>query len=64
MTFFLQVASETTGPNGGIAHSSGERLSQLLKKLFETHVSGDVNEELVKGELVELMSIFFFFSKV
>lgn len=28
--------------------SSGERLSALLKKLFETHVSGDVNEELVK----------------
>jgi len=44
-----KVASETTGPNGGIAHSSGERLSQLLKKLFETHVSGDVNEELVKA---------------
>ncbi|XP_046402903.1 E3 ubiquitin-protein ligase mib1-like [Ischnura elegans] len=31
------------------ATSSGERLSALLKKLFETHVSGDVNEELVKG---------------
>lgn len=28
--------------------SSIERLSALLKKLFETHVSGDVNEELVK----------------
>lgn len=26
-----------------------ERLSALLKKLFETHVSGDVNEELVKS---------------
>lgn len=25
-----------------------ERLSALLKKLFETHVSGDVNEELVR----------------
>ena len=25
-----------------------ERLSALLKKLFETHVSGDVTEELVK----------------
>ena len=25
-----------------------ERLSALLKKLFETHVSSDVNEELVK----------------
>ncbi|XP_037498060.1 E3 ubiquitin-protein ligase MIB1 isoform X1 [Rhipicephalus sanguineus] len=29
--------------------SSGERLSALLKKLFESHVSGDVNEELVKA---------------
>eukprot|EP00095_Tigriopus_kingsejongensis_P012561 snap_masked-scaffold257_size234952-processed-gene-0.11 protein:Tk12561 transcript:snap_masked-scaffold257_size234952-processed-gene-0.11-mRNA-1 annotation:"e3 ubiquitin-protein ligase mib1" len=29
--------------------SSGERLSALLKKLFETHVSGDVTEELVKA---------------
>jgi E3 ubiquitin-protein ligase mind-bomb len=26
-----------------------ERLSALLKKLFETHVSGDVTEELVKA---------------
>eukprot|EP00094_Tigriopus_californicus_P008731 TCALIF_08416-PA protein Name:"Similar to mib1 E3 ubiquitin-protein ligase mib1 (Xenopus laevis)" AED:0.20 eAED:0.20 QI:0/0/0/1/1/1/7/0/699 len=29
--------------------SSGDRLSALLKKLFETHVSGDVTEELVKA---------------
>jgi hypothetical protein len=28
---------------------SAERLNALLKKLFETHVSGDVNEELVKA---------------
>ncbi|XP_061410032.1 E3 ubiquitin-protein ligase MIB1 isoform X1 [Lethenteron reissneri] len=33
----------------GTSNPSGERLSQLLKKLFETHVSGDVNEELVKA---------------
>ena len=26
-----------------------ERLSALLKKLFETHVTGDINEELVKA---------------
>lgn len=32
-----------------LGNSSGERLSALLKKLFETHVSGDVNEELVKS---------------
>lgn len=29
--------------------TSGERLSALLKKLFETHISGDINEELVKS---------------
>lgn len=26
-----------------------ERLSALLKKIFEAHVSGDLNEELVKA---------------
>lgn len=31
-----------------LLHDFSERLSALLKKLFETHVSGDVNEELVK----------------
>ncbi|GAB6022111.1 E3 ubiquitin-protein ligase mib1 [Chamberlinius hualienensis] len=41
----FKVSSDNTvaGP------SSGERLSALLKKLFENHVSGDVNEELVKA---------------
>lgn len=29
--------------------SSTERLSALLKKIFEAHVSGDLNEELVKA---------------
>ena len=29
--------------------SFAERLSALLKKLFETHVSGDVTEEVVKA---------------
>ena len=28
---------------------TAEHLSQLLRKLFETHVSGDINEELVKA---------------
>lgn len=28
---------------------SAERLSSLLKKIFEAHVSGDLNEELVKA---------------
>lgn len=39
--------------------SNGERLSAILKKLFEPHVSGDVTEELVKaaanGDAVSLM---------
>ncbi|XP_070556888.1 LOW QUALITY PROTEIN: E3 ubiquitin-protein ligase MIB1-like [Ptychodera flava] len=35
--------------DGTALGSSSERLSALLKKLFETHVSGDVNEELVKA---------------
>lgn len=39
------ASSDGTTPG----NSSGERLSALLKKLFETHVSGDVNEELVKS---------------
>lgn len=29
-----------------------ERLSDLLKKLFETHITGDVNEELVKAAAI------------
>ena len=39
------------GPGSAAGHSasSGERLSALLKKLFETHVSGDLTEELVKA---------------
>jgi len=49
-----RVAGET-GMQGG---SNGERLSALLKKLFETHVSGDVIEELVKaaanGDLIKV----------
>ncbi|KAM7294417.1 E3 ubiquitin-protein ligase MIB1 [Ixodes scapularis] len=40
-----KVASD--GAVSGV--SSGERLSALLKKLFENHVTGDVNEELVKA---------------
>lgn len=35
-------------PSGSaVSNASGERLSQLLKKLFETQESGDINEELV-----------------
>ncbi|KAB1278290.1 E3 ubiquitin-protein ligase MIB1 [Camelus dromedarius] len=32
-----------------ISNASGERHSKLLKKLFETQESGDLNEELVKA---------------
>ena len=32
-----------------VCHTVAERLSALLKKLFETHVPGDAVEELVKA---------------
>ena len=48
MTKVPYDGSSTVGPGGG-SSSSGERLSALLKKLFETHVSGDLTEELVKA---------------
>ncbi|XP_075992412.1 E3 ubiquitin-protein ligase mind bomb 1 isoform X2 [Anticarsia gemmatalis] len=43
--------SWTYNPNAvtKVASSDGERLSALLKKLFESHVTGDANEELVKA---------------
>nr|CAG4649151.1 EOG090X02DA [Scapholeberis mucronata] len=40
-----KIASDGSLP----AASNGENLSALLKKLFETHVTGDVHEELVKA---------------
>ncbi|XP_071540377.1 E3 ubiquitin-protein ligase mib1 [Panulirus ornatus] len=40
-----KVASDGAVPGA----ASGERLSALLKKIFEAHVSGDLNEELVKA---------------
>lgn len=43
------VTKVASADGAAIGCSSGERLSALLKKLFETHVSGDVNEELVKA---------------
>ncbi|XP_005102534.2 E3 ubiquitin-protein ligase MIB1 [Aplysia californica] len=45
----LAVTKVASADGAAIGCSSGERLSALLKKLFETHVSGDVNEELVKA---------------
>ncbi|XP_020283075.1 E3 ubiquitin-protein ligase MIB1 [Pseudomyrmex gracilis] len=48
-TYNPQAVTKVASNDGSLpGHSSGERLSALLKKLFETHVSGDVNEELVK----------------
>uniref|UniRef100_A0A087XXV1 RING-type E3 ubiquitin transferase n=1 Tax=Poecilia formosa TaxID=48698 RepID=A0A087XXV1_POEFO len=49
-------------PSGSaVSNASGERLSQLLKKLFETQESGDINEELVKaaanGDLAKVEDI-------
>ncbi len=48
---FLPSLVNHSSPCGFISFTlfSPERLSALLKKLFETHVSGDVNEELVKS---------------
>lgn len=43
-----KVASGTDSPSIG-ASAGAERLSALLKKLFETHVPGDAVEELVKA---------------
>nr|CAG4646871.1 EOG090X02DA [Megafenestra aurita] len=40
-----KIASDGSLPGA----SNGENLSALLKKLFETHVTGDVHEELVKA---------------
>lgn len=48
-TYNPQAVTKVASSDGSVSgNSSGERLSALLKKLFETHVSGDVNEELVK----------------
>ena len=42
------VTKVASSDGSTVGNSSGERLSALLKKLFETHVSGDINEEVVK----------------
>ncbi|KAK0093716.1 hypothetical protein PV326_012837 [Microctonus aethiopoides] len=49
-TYNPQAVVKVASSDGSMpGNNSGERLSALLKKLFETHVSGDVNEELVKS---------------
>ncbi len=48
-TYNPLAVTKVAGESGIQGGSSGERLSALLKKLFETHVSGDAVEELVKA---------------
>ncbi|XP_072936758.1 E3 ubiquitin-protein ligase MIB1 [Epargyreus clarus] len=49
-TYNPNAVTKVASSDGSIpGNSSGERLSVLLKKLFESHVTGDANEELVKA---------------
>ncbi|XP_026322504.1 E3 ubiquitin-protein ligase MIB1 [Hyposmocoma kahamanoa] len=49
-TYNPNAVTKVASSDGSIpGNSSGERLSALLKKLFESHVAGDANEELVKA---------------
>ncbi|XP_072169897.1 E3 ubiquitin-protein ligase MIB1-like [Diadema setosum] len=47
-TYNPAAVTKVASDSAGLGNSS-ERLSALLKKLFETHISGDINEELVKA---------------
>lgn len=49
-TYNPNAVTKVASSDGSIpGNSSGERLSALLKKLFESHITGDANEELVKA---------------
>ncbi|GBP88397.1 E3 ubiquitin-protein ligase mind-bomb [Eumeta japonica] len=49
-TYNPNAVTKVASSDGSIpGNSSGERLSALLKKLFESHVTGDASEELVKA---------------
>ncbi|XP_048488040.1 E3 ubiquitin-protein ligase mib1 isoform X4 [Plutella xylostella] len=49
-TYNPNAVTKVASSDGSMpGNSSGERLSALLKKLFDSHVSGDTNEELVKA---------------
>ncbi|XP_013188848.2 E3 ubiquitin-protein ligase MIB1 [Amyelois transitella] len=49
-TYNPNAVTKVASSDGSIpGNSSGERLSALLKTLFESHVTGDANEELVKA---------------
>uniref|UniRef100_A0A4W4ERH3 E3 ubiquitin-protein ligase MIB1 n=1 Tax=Electrophorus electricus TaxID=8005 RepID=A0A4W4ERH3_ELEEL len=60
VTKVAPAGSAVTNASGGKS-CTGSRLSQLLKKLFETQESGDINEELVKaaanGDLAKVEDI-------
>lgn len=48
--FLIDLFEQASAADGTVpTTSNGERLSAILKKLFEPHVSGDVTEELVKA---------------
>ncbi|KPI93728.1 E3 ubiquitin-protein ligase mind-bomb [Papilio xuthus] len=49
-TYNPNAVTKVFSSDGSVhGNSSGDRLSVLLKKLFESHVTGDANEELVKA---------------
>ncbi|XP_051879285.1 E3 ubiquitin-protein ligase mib1 isoform X1 [Pristis pectinata] len=48
-TYNPAAVTKVASAGSAVSNASGERLSQLLKKLFETQESGDINEELVKA---------------
>ncbi|XP_058878045.1 E3 ubiquitin-protein ligase MIB1 isoform X3 [Acipenser ruthenus] len=48
-TYNPAAVTKVVPAGSAVTNASGERLSQLLKKLFETQESGDINEELVKA---------------
>ncbi|KAK9979816.1 hypothetical protein ABG768_013227 [Culter alburnus] len=60
-TYNPAAVTKVAPAGSAVTNASGERLSQLLKKLFETQESGDINEELVKaaanGDLAKVEDI-------
>ncbi|KAK6302799.1 hypothetical protein J4Q44_G00271540 [Coregonus suidteri] len=60
-TYNPAAVTKVAPAGSAVSNASGERLSQLLKKLFETQESGDINEELVKaaanGDLAKVEDI-------
>jgi E3 ubiquitin-protein ligase mind-bomb len=48
-TYNPLALTKVTNPTQPVSNPSDERMSTLLKTLFETHITGDANEELVKA---------------